>query len=150
MINNNTTKEATSMIKQGKCYADIPGAAVYVGRELRSSVSLPRAILKRIDCWPDPPQLVFHSANQACLELFECELHDLHGHPLSAFFCLNSGGDAQRLVQCIQRHSPTSGKLPVFCQGEGTVEVSVSLKPLGDSYPDSNLSCLTVFPLEFW
>ncbi len=149
---NNTTEETTaSTVKQGKCYADTTGQAVYVGRQLRSSLSLPRAILKRIDYWPDLPQLYFFTTNQACLKLLGCESRtDLHGHPLSAFFSLDSGGDAQRLVRCIQRHSPTCGKLPVLYQGEGTVDVSVSLKPLGDSYPDNNLSCLTVFPLEFW
>ncbi len=149
VVSNNITQEA-SIIKQGKCYTDGMVPSVYEGRALRSSASLPRAILKRIDRWPDPPQVFFHSANRACLELFKCESSDLHGNPLSAFFSLNSGGDALRLVQCIQRHSPTCGKLPVFCQGKGTDEVSVSLKPLGDSYPDSNLSCLTIFPLEFW
>ncbi len=148
----NTTKEegATSMIKEGKCYTDTVGPAVYVGRHVKSSPSLPRAILKRTDCWPAPPQLSFLTGNQACLELLGCESRaDLHGHPLSAFFSLNSGGDAQRLVQCILRHSPTCGKLPVFYRG-GIFDVSVSFKPLSDSYPDSNLSCLTVFPLEFW
>ncbi len=149
----NTSKEtaaATSMMKEAKCYTSAAGPAVYVGRQLRSSPSLPQAILKRTDCWPDPPKLSFLTGNQACLELLGLgSLDDLHGHPLSEFFSLNSGGDAQRFVQCIQRHSPTCGKLPVFYQG-GTFDVSVSLKPLSDSYPDSNLSSLTVFPLEFW